>query len=166
MNNLAQNTDSLRDIHLPDAISWWPPAIGWWILLALVIAAFIFIPKLYRRVTYTPLNKVANKTYQNIINEFKENNNDSAFIIATSQFLRQTAMSYCGRDEVAQLTGDKWVQALNNITKQEYFTPDLKQSLVDAPYQKNISIDAEQLINAVQNWLNELPKQLPKGLNK
>ena len=166
MNVPTQNTDNLRDIHLPDAISWWPPAIGWWILLASVIAAFIFIPKLYRRVTYTPLNKVANKTYHNIVDEFKENNNDSSFIIATSQFLRQTAMSYCGRDEVAQLTGDEWVQALNNITEQDHFTPDLKQSLVDAPYQKNISIDAEQLINAVQSWLNELPKQLPKGLNK
>ena len=165
MNNPAQNTDSLRDIHLPDAISWWPPAIGWWILLALVIAAFIFIPKLYRRVTYTPLNKVANITFKNIIDEFKVNNNDSDFIRATSQFLRQTAMSYCGRDEVAQLTGEKWVQALNNITKQEHFTPDLKQSLVNAPYQKNISIDAEQLIDAVQNWLNELPKE-PQGLNK
>ena len=165
MNNPAQNTDSLRDIHLPDAISWWPPAIGWWILLALVIAAFIFIPKLYRRVTYTHLNKVANITFKNIIDEFKVNNNDSDFIRATSQFLRQTAMSYCGRDEVAQLTGDKWVQALNSITKQEHFTPDLKQSLVNAPYQKNISIDAEQLIKAVQNWLNALPKE-PQGLNQ
>lgn len=165
MNIPAQNTDSLRDIHLPDAISWWPPAIGWWILLALVIAVFIFIPKLYRRVTYTSLNKVANITYQNIVDEFKENNNDSDFIIATSKFLRQTAMSYCGRDEVAQLTGDKWVQALNNITEHDYFTPDLKQSLVNAPYQKNISIDVEQLINAVQSWLNKLPKQ-PQRLNK
>lgn len=165
MNIPAQNTDSLRDIHLPDAISWWPPAIGWWILLALVIAAFIFIPKLYRRVTYTSLNKVANKTYQNIVDEFKENNNDSAFIIATSQFLRQTAMSYCGREDVAQLTGDIWVGALNDIIKQEHFTYDLKQSLVHAPYQKNNSIDTEKLINAVQSWLNKLPKQTQR-LNK
>ena len=165
MNVPSQNTESLRDIHLPDAISWWPPAIGWWILLALIIAAIIFIPKLYRRMTYTPLNKVANKTYQNIIDEFKENNNDSAFIIATSQFLRQTAMSYCGRDEVAQLTGDKWIEALNNITEQDFFTDDLKQNLVSAPYQKNISIDAEHIINTVQSWLIKLPKQ-PQGPNK
>ena len=160
-----QTTDSLRDIHLPDAISWWPPAIGWWILLALIIAAFVFVPKLYRRMTYTPLNKVANITFQNIVTEYKKNNNESIFVIETSQFLRQTAMSYCGRDKVAQLTGDKWVQALNGITEQDYFSDKIKQTLVNAPYQKTISIDAEQLINTVQNWLAKLPKQ-SKGLNK
>lgn len=165
MNVPAQNTDSLRDIHLPDAISWWPPAIGWWILLALIIAAFILIPKLYRRITYTSLNKVANITFQKIIAEYEENKNDSTFVIATSQFLRQTAMSYYGRNEVAQLTGDKWLQALNNITEQDHFSNEIKQTLVNAPYQKNISIDAEQLINTVQSWLDKLPKQ-PKRLNK
>ena len=165
MNVPQQNTDSLRDIHLPDAISWWPPAIGWWILLALVIAAFILIPKLYRRMTYTPLNKVANSTFNNIVDKYNENNNVSDFVIQTSQFLRQTAMSYCGREEVAQLTGEKWVQALNSITEQDYFNDDIKQNLVNAPYQKNITIDTEQFINAVQSWLEELPKQ-SRGLNK
>ena len=165
MNVPDQNTDNLRDIHLPDAISWWPPAIGWWILLALVIAAFIFIPKLYRRMTCTPLNKVANITFKNIVTEYKENNNDSTFVIETSQFLRQIAMSYYDRKEVAQLTGDKWIQALNNLIEQDYFSDDIKQTLVNAPYQKNIDIDTEQLINAVQSWLDKLPKQ-PKGLNK
>jgi len=165
MNLPEQNIDGLRDIHLPDAISWWPPAIGWWILLALVIAAFIFTPKLYRRITFSHLKKVANNTFKNIIDKYKKNNNDSIFIIETSQFLRQTAMSYCGREDVAQLTGEKWVQALNKITEQSYFNDEIKQTLINAPYQKNSHIDAEKLINAIQNWLSALPKQ-PKGLNK
>lgn len=165
MNFPEQNINGLRDIHLPDAISWWPPAIGWWILLAFVIAAFIFIPKLYRRMTFTPLKKVAHNAFQNIIDKYNENNDDSVFVIKTSQFLRQTAMSYCGREGVAQLTGEKWVQALNNLTEQNYFNEELKQTLINAPYQKNVNIDAEQLINTVQNWLSNLPKQ-PKGLNK
>lgn len=165
MKPIEQNSDSLRDIHLPDAISWWPPAIGWWILLALVITAFIFIPKLYRRITYTPLNKVANNTFKNIIAEYKEDNNESDFVIKTSQFLRQTAMSYCGRNNVAQVTGNEWVQTLNNLTEKNYFNEKIKQTLVNAPYQKNISIDAEELISTIQNWLDKLPKQ-PKGLNK
>ena len=165
MNLPEQNIDGLRDIHLPDAISWWPPAIGWWILVALVIAAFIFIPKLYRRVTFTPLKKVANNTFKKILVKYKNNNDDALFIVETSQLLRQIAMSYYGREDVAQLTGEKWIQALNELTEQEHFNDKIKQTLISAPYLKNSHIDAEQLINAVQNWLANLPKQ-PKELNK
>jgi len=163
MNLPAQNPANLRDIHLPDAISWWPPAIGWWILLALIIAAFIFIPKLYRRLTFIPLKKVASSTFQNIVAQYNESHNASLFVIETSQFLRQTAMSYCGRKEVAQLTGENWVRALNNITEQAHFNDEIKQSLTNAPYQKNINIDAEQLIQAVENWLSDLPKQATRA---
>ena len=160
-----QNTDSLRDIHLPDAISWWPPAVGWWVLLALTIVAFIFISKLYRRITYTPLNKVVDNTFKNIIAEYKKNNNESDFIIKTSQFLRQTAMSYSGRNNVAQVTGEQWIQTLNNLTEENYFNEKIKKTLINAPYQKDINIDAEQLINTIQNWLDKLPKK-SKRLNK
>lgn len=166
MNLPDQTAASLRDIHLPDAVSWWPPAIGWWIVLALIIASVIFIPKLYRRATYTPLKKVANDTFMEIIKQHKKNNNGLEFVVNTSQFLRQTAMSYTGREQVAQLTGDKWVQALNNISVKKIFTDSLKQSLIDAPYQKDSSVNTEQLINAVQEWLANLPKQTSKGLNK
>jgi hypothetical protein len=32
----------LKDIHLPDAVSWWPLAPGWWILGALLVAGLAY----------------------------------------------------------------------------------------------------------------------------
>ena len=37
--------DQLRDIHLPEPISWWPPAPGWWILAVASCALLAWILK-------------------------------------------------------------------------------------------------------------------------
>ena len=33
----------LRDIHLPEAVSWWPLAPGWWVLGTLLIAGLAYM---------------------------------------------------------------------------------------------------------------------------
>ena len=37
----------LRDVHVPQAPGWWPPAIGWWLvgflLLALILGALLWL---------------------------------------------------------------------------------------------------------------------------
>ena len=35
--------DQLADIHLPDPVSWWPLAPGWWMLLGLAVSIFIAV---------------------------------------------------------------------------------------------------------------------------
>ena len=35
---LDNNLPELRDIHLPDGVSAFPPAYGWWVILATIIA--------------------------------------------------------------------------------------------------------------------------------
>jgi len=157
MNPQLQNADTLRDIHLPDAVSWWPPAIGWWILVALILLALYFIPKLYRRFTFKPLNKVANLAFQQIINDFQKHNNATKLIQETSKLLRQICMSYMGRESSAQLTGDNWIASLNALTSEDYFSSDVSQLIISAPYQKNIDIDPQILITATQCWIEALP---------
>ena len=43
MNNPA--LEQLRDIHLPQAVHWWPPAPGWWIVAAVVLALTIWLSR-------------------------------------------------------------------------------------------------------------------------
>ncbi|PCJ36311.1 MAG: hypothetical protein COA75_07800 [Cellvibrionales bacterium] len=37
--------EQLRDIHLPEAVPWWPPAPGWWIVAALLLALTIWLSR-------------------------------------------------------------------------------------------------------------------------
>ena len=39
----------LRDLHLPEVVSWWPLAPGWWVLIALAAVALIYLLRLYLR---------------------------------------------------------------------------------------------------------------------
>lgn len=41
--DLQQALAQLRPQHLPDAISWWPPAPGWWLLTVIFIVALILL---------------------------------------------------------------------------------------------------------------------------
>ncbi len=159
MNPQIQNTTALRDIHLPDAVSWWPPAPGWWIILIVFCVAIYLIPKLYKRLTYVPLNKISQQAFDKICSEYNQNNNSQQLIQSLSKLLRQISMTYHGREEVAQLTGDAWVESLNKLTEKKYFSQSLRDALINAPYKKNISLDVNALLQTTQNWLNALPKK-------
>jgi len=63
----------LRDIHSPETISLWPPAIGWWILVALVFALIIYIiyqiirirkAQAYKRLALSTLRGIEKNWYQ------------------------------------------------------------------------------------------------------
>ena len=38
---IMDNLPELRDIHVPDGVSAFPPAYGWWVVLAGVVALFL-----------------------------------------------------------------------------------------------------------------------------
>ena len=47
---MDENAIPLRDLHLPDAIGWWPLAPGWWAALAIVVAVLCYFAwRLYKR---------------------------------------------------------------------------------------------------------------------
>jgi len=52
-------SEQLRDVHLPDAVSWWPLAWGWWVLLILLTlsvgAALFLIVQKYKKNRYRKL---------------------------------------------------------------------------------------------------------------
>lgn len=98
MNSDPGSLDNLRELVEPVPVSWWPPAPGWWVLLAVFVVALGGVAvnawlhwrrNAYRRAALAELRQA--KTPAEI-----------------DSILKRTALSVWPRSEVAPLSGEPW----------------------------------------------------------
>ncbi|GAD89870.1 MULTISPECIES: DUF4381 domain-containing protein [Vibrio] len=101
------HTLPLKSLHLPPEPSAWPLAWGYWGGLALIVivllAAFITHKKIRNR------NR-AKKAALHILNQPAH----QLTISEAQELLRQAALSYFPREDIANLTGDEWLSFLDS----------------------------------------------------
>ncbi len=143
----------LKDIHLPDPINWWPPAIGWWILAFLIPLFCFFLFWLYKRIT----RKTAIKTVKKLILQIKQDTKtaDEHKLSELSALIRRVAISLSPRAETASLTGKNWLEYLDKSVTGTPFSQGAGKILATAQYQKSpaTDIDIPSLISVCEDWL-------------
>ncbi|RLA25374.1 MAG: DUF4381 domain-containing protein [Gammaproteobacteria bacterium] len=143
----------LRDIHIPEAISWWPPAIGWWVLAVLIPLVLYLSYKLYKHLTRKTALKSAKKYFQILRHDEQMPKREK--LVALSSLMRRTAMSLYPRTDVASLTGEDWLNFLDNSIPNRGFNSDTGWLLTDALYsQKADTQYLAPLFNLCETWLN------------
>ena len=119
---------NLRDIVEPPPVPWWPPAPGWWLLLALAVTALGFVGygrlRSWRRRAYrrTALAQVQRATHASDI----------------ASILKRAAMVSFPRSEVASLTGQDWCVWLGSTCPQPP-PPEVARTLALDVYQGDAS---------------------------
>jgi len=149
----------LRDIHLPGEIAWWPPAPGWWILAALIIAVIVGGWFLYQRQRQLKLSatRLARVQLQEIIARYESGKDPLELLRQLSVLLRRLSISLFPRTEVASLTGPAWLEFLDRQTSQQHFTTDTGRLLTEAPYRSQVSAaEAERVLKYSQDWINSV----------
>jgi hypothetical protein len=102
MNTDATSLDRLHDIVVPPAVSMWPLAAGWYVLLSMVfIVAVYFGLRFWRRWQTNGYRREALRQLAKM---------DDVFAIA--KLLRRTALAVVPRTELAQKTGMVWADWL------------------------------------------------------
>ncbi len=149
----------LRDIHLPEPVSWWPPAIGYWMLLLLFVFLVLLAMGLRKRwLARERSAKIqALKELEQIRQEYQQSGNKRKLIEELSALLRRVSISLYPRSETASLTGDEWLKFLDKNSQDKGFTQGPGRVLVTAPYQKEAKVDAEALIDLCRDWIKALP---------
>lgn len=167
---MNQQTLNLRDIHLPEPISWWPIAPGWWLVAGglLIIFTLVFLGrKIYRS---RQLKRDINTELENIKQQFQKTQNESQLAKALSVLLRRANITYYSLnnfngEDVAGLTGDNWLAWLDKThtkpdsavsSKNIKFQSDIGRILTTAPYmadKSKLDYDAAGLIQLCESWL-------------
>jgi hypothetical protein len=151
----------LRDIHLPEPISWWPPAPGWWLLLASVIVLMLLVVAIRRRVRLMRWRREARATIVRLKQQHKQYpETGRAVVEQLSVLMRRVATTRFPAAEVASLTGESWLIFLDSQSKNNNaFQQGAGRLLVDAPYRsKHVNIpEVEALIKVCNQWVTALP---------
>ncbi len=167
---MNQQTLNLHDIHLPEPVSWWPIAPGWWLLAGglLVIFILIFIArKIYRG---KQLKRDISTELETIKQQFQQTQNESQLAKSLSILLRRANITYYSRknfngESVAGLTGEDWLAWLDKThsrpdsaltAKNIKFQSELGRILITAPYmadETRLDYDAQTLIQLCESWL-------------
>lgn len=152
------NSLPLRDIHLPDAVSGWPPAPGWWLLLVLLIVLAVLLPKLIRYLKRPRPNKLALAEFSQIKKQFQQQQNHQQLARDISALFRRIGLTYYSREQVASLTGKEWLQQLNKLNPQQTLADGIIDTISMAAYQPDPELDAQNLLNSCEQWLKSLPR--------
>lgn len=148
----------LRDLHLPEAVGWWPLAPGWWVLIALAIVAAAWLARLYLAARRRgAARRHALKQLAELTAEFERHGDVVAFAGSMSELLRRTMLAYAPRSDVAGLTGDAWLAWLDRGLDQPRFRGEVGRKLLELPYRRPdgelAALDVVDLVAAVRQRL-------------
>lgn len=152
----------LRDIHLPGPVSWWPPAPGWWLLLAIVLLGTFAPWFIYRLRKRNAWRRSALEMMKQLREQFQSGGAESQRIVADlSVLMRRVAISRFPREESAKLSGEAWLKFLDQRQRKgSIFQSPVGQLLVIAPYAQQMDIstaDMNELFALCENWIVGLP---------
>lgn len=148
---MEDNLPELRDIHLPEGVSAWPPAYGWWVILALIVGLLLAVELVLI------MRRKSKKLYAlRLLNEIHCNNSVRSAVEMSEILRRICVYKY---EEAATLMGREWLDFLNNHCSLK-LGGKAAELLIDAPYVKpNVkgfhSADVSVIRNFCRQWIGE-----------
>jgi hypothetical protein len=106
----------LRDIHGLDAVSWWPLAPGWWLLILGAMVLLLTITLLTRRLIKYPPGSWRGEARKALVRLRRNARTmpDKKVAAELSEILRRIAIARHGRKQIANLNGNDWLNWLAN----------------------------------------------------
>ena len=148
----------LKGVHLPQVSAL--PAMGWWILSILLIVLVIVAVWFRRRYKSLQWQREAKQTLSRI-REQSTTRPVSATLADSSRLARQVLLAVKPREAVANLHGNDWLLALDDVCQRPLFASGFGQLLESTQYQRDPQInpaDLDALLDAMEELIRSSGK--------
>jgi len=143
----------LRDLHLPEQVSWWPLATGWWILLVLSLLGLGTLTYLVKaKLKRNRYRKAALSELQSTYLSWQKNQDSAKYLQGANAILKRCMMHICNDTEALSQTGQTWITTLNQHATKS-LSPPVQTALGLACYQSTPTVDVESLHPQITHWI-------------
>ncbi len=145
----------LRNLHLPDAIDWWPLAPGWWVVIGLAALGMLLLLRHALELRGRgAARRHALRQFERFRAAFEQHGNVVMLGTELSELTRRTMLAYAPRADVAGLTGEDWLMWLDRDLAEPKFVAGAGRKLLELPYRDPAAdftnVDIDGLLLAVR----------------
>ncbi len=145
----------LRDLHLPDAIGWWPLAPGWWVVIGMAaLGMLLLLRRALELRGRSAARRHAVRQFECFKAAYQHHGNAVTLGTELSELTRRTMLAYAPRTDVAGLTGEDWLMWLDRDLDEPQFVAGAGRNLLDLPYRDPAAdvanVDIDGLLLAVR----------------
>ena len=155
---------AMKDIAPPPEPPWWllPPAYLVSISVIIIISGVTWFTLRYRRANRLALQ--AEQELQRIRASYDHNQDTLQLGLELSRWLKQVAILAFPQRQISSLTGENWLQFLDNSLGGNSFSSGDGRVFAEAIYRQHVDIDAQRLVELCERWLiNVKPCLLERG---
>ena len=150
----------LKELALPEPISYVPQTAGWYVLLVvLAISLAVLLRRWRRQYLANRYRREALYHLDVITSQLDDAAQRPAALVALPALVKRTAISFTPREDVAQLSGDAWLGFLDSTYRGTAFTTGPGRLLPVLAYRPSAALasvpdrQVSELVELLRQWI-------------
>ncbi len=152
--------EKLHEILLPEPVSWMPQTVGWYVVFGLILLVVgWWVYRRLRRFRRNRYRRLALAELAVIEGELQQPERRAKALSEIPVLLKWTALSAFPREEVAELSGERWLSFLDKTVGGNDFTKGVGRLLPELAYAPALGIATlsderiGSLLPLVRHWI-------------
>lgn len=146
--------EQLRPNHLPEPVSLWPPAIGWWLLAGLVILTLTGLGiYVYCRWKKNRYRARALQLASDVFGQYQQHQDPRKLAGQCNELLKRVALHAFPKERVASLTGNAWSAFLAETGGLPQFHN--HSAFTDDRYNPNAQLSVDDTYELTRRWIKK-----------